>query len=86
MTIPTEGGSRYMHEAVTTRVQVDVLLRVHGEYMEMPGLRLTLAQASRLWHLERELCADVLETLVDRSFLRRLNDVYVRADSGRACA
>ena len=76
-----------MLEAVDSRVALgDVLVRVHGEYLEMPGLRLTLAQASRVWHLERAQCADVLQTLVDRAFLRRLNDVYVRADSGRACA
>jgi hypothetical protein len=27
----------------------DALRRVKGEYLDMPGLRLTLAQAQRLW-------------------------------------
>ena len=35
----------------------NVVRRVRGEFMEMPGLRLTPAQAMRLWGLERETCA-----------------------------
>ena len=31
----------------------EVLQRIQGEYLEMPGLRLTPAQAQRLWGLER---------------------------------
>jgi hypothetical protein len=31
----------------------DLLNRVRGEYAEMPGLTLTLAQAQRLWGLDR---------------------------------
>ena len=34
----------------------DVLQRIQGEYVEMPGLRLTPAQAQRLWGLERDVC------------------------------
>ena len=34
----------------------DVLRRVQGAYIEMPGLRLTLAQAQRLWGLDRTAC------------------------------
>jgi hypothetical protein len=33
----------------------DALRRVKGEYLEMPGLRLTPAQAQRLWGLDRDL-------------------------------
>ena len=32
----------------------DVLQRIQGEFVEMPGLRLTAAQAQRLWGLDRE--------------------------------
>ena len=67
-------------------IDVDLLARVYGEYCEMPGLQLTLAQAARLWNLERAQAAQILEALVDATFLRRVRDVYVRADSWRAYA
>ena len=67
-------------------VGVDLLVRVYSEYCEMPGLQLTLAQAARLWNLDRAQAAQILETLVDARFLRRVRDAYVRADSWRACA
>jgi len=48
----------------------NVVRRIRGEFREMPGLRLTPAQAMRLWGLEREMCARVIEGLVDTAFLR----------------
>ena len=36
----------------------------------MPGLRLTVPQATRLWGMERTLCLTVVEALVRASFLR----------------
>jgi hypothetical protein len=68
------------------QIDVNLLARVYGEYMEMPGLQLTLAQASRLWNMQLTTSADVLNRLVDASFLRRAGDRYVRADCGRICA
>jgi hypothetical protein len=47
-----------------------VLRRVREEFREMPGLRLTPAQATRLWGLENETCRAVIEQLVAASFLR----------------
>ena len=41
----------------------DVLQRIQGEYVEMPGLRLTAAQAQRLWGLERDVCDALLGAL-----------------------
>jgi hypothetical protein len=32
------------------------LRRVRGEYLEMPGLSLTLEQAMRMWGVERQAC------------------------------
>jgi hypothetical protein len=56
--------------------------RVRGEYLEMPGLSLTFAQAVRLWGLERELCERVIETLVGAAFLRRTTTgAITRADA-----
>jgi len=47
-----------------------IVHRVREEFREMPGLRLTLAQATRLWGLERETCRKVIDALVDAAFLR----------------
>jgi len=58
----------------------DVLQRVQGEYRDMPGLKLTEAQAQRLLGLDRDTCAVVMSTLIQRRFLRRTaNGLYVRA-------
>ena len=67
-------------------LEASLLARVYGEYLEMPGLQLTLAQASRLWNTQPTTSARVLERLVDSSFLRRSGERYVRADSGRLFA
>ena len=48
--------------------------RVCGEYYEMPGLRLTLAQASRLWHVDRAACEGVLTELMRTGFLTQMRD------------
>jgi hypothetical protein len=53
---------------------------VRGEYVEMPGLRLTQREARRLWGLDDGVCARVLKALVDERFLRITGDGrYVRA-------
>ena len=52
----------------------EVLRRVQGEFNEMPGLRLTDAQARRLWGLDAKSCDALLETLVDEKFLCRTGD------------
>ena len=44
--------------------------RIRGEFLEMPGLQLTLPQAQRLWGLDPTACRHVVEALVDASFLR----------------
>ena len=61
-----------------------LLQRVHGEYMEMPGLRLTVAQACRLWNVDPTTGRDVLNRLVDEQFLRVSGPHYVRAAAGRS--
>ena len=52
----------------------EVLRRVKGEFLEMPGLRLTEAQARRLWGLDRDSCSALLSALVDANFLFRTRD------------
>jgi DNA-binding IclR family transcriptional regulator len=44
--------------------------RIRAEFREMPGLRLTLAQASRFFHLERSECERLLSDLVRCGELR----------------
>jgi hypothetical protein len=44
--------------------------RIRAEFLEMPGLRLTVAQASRLWGLDEGACRNVIDVLVGSSFLR----------------
>ncbi len=54
--------------------QADILRRVCGEYLEMPGLRLKPEQAQRLWGLDQQTCSEVLDVLVGNGFLCRLAD------------
>jgi hypothetical protein len=61
--------------------------RVRGEFREMPGLTLTLAQAGRLWSLDADTCCDVLTQLVASGYLcRRADGAFCRASdlNGRA--
>ena len=48
-----------------------LLARVRGEYQELPGLRLTLAQASRFLQIEASMCEALLEQLVRERVLFR---------------
>ncbi len=52
----------------------DVVRRVKGEFLEMPGLRLTEPQARRLWGLDAASCGALLRTLVETKFLFRTRD------------
>jgi hypothetical protein len=59
--------------------------RIFSEYLEMPGLRLTSAQARRLWGLDADACANALRVLVESGFLRRTDaGQYVRLTDGSA--
>jgi Fic family protein len=61
----------------------DVLQRIQGEYVEMPGLRLTAAQAQRLWGLDRATCEKLLKVLVNDNFLSVTRDgSFVRTEGG----
>ena len=55
-----------------------VVERVRGEFNEMPGLRLTPKQAARLWGLDPAACEEVLERLIESSFLRWSAGAVVR--------
>jgi hypothetical protein len=49
-------------------------IRVYGEYREMPGLRLTVRQAARLFSVAFDLADAVLHELRRASILARSND------------
>lgn len=50
--------------------------RIDADFHEMPGMRLTAAQARRLWNLSPQDCGDALEHLHQSGRL-------ARDDSGR---
>ncbi len=47
-----------------------VVDRVRADFMEMPGLELTIPQAVRLWTIGADDCRFVIDTLVDLGFLK----------------
>lgn len=60
-----------MQRASAHDLEFDRLLDIiRGEYLEMPGLRLTRRQAQRLWALDDDTCEVVLTTLRETGFLR----------------
>jgi hypothetical protein len=60
------------------------IARIRGEFLEMPGLRLTIGQAQRLCGVDRAMCQAVLDALVDAGFLdARADGTYARAGEGR---
>jgi DNA-binding IclR family transcriptional regulator len=62
-----------------------LLRRIRAEYGEMPGLRLTLEQAQRLFGVPQQTCAKLLNALVsDRLLACHPDGTYMRrADSAR---
>lgn len=63
----------------------DLRARIQAEYREMPGLTLTLAQASRLFNLEPGRCASALGTLVTGGVLWTDGRTFLPAGVGRRC-
>ena len=68
---------------MATTDERDLHARIHAEYREMPGLKLTLAQASRLFNLEPAQCARALDTLVQVGLLRTDGNTFLHARGGR---
>jgi hypothetical protein len=61
-----------------------LLARVRGEYSEMPGLRVTLAQACRLWQIDISTCEMLLDHLVREGFLCKTDSgFYIAAATAR---
>jgi RecB family exonuclease len=57
-----------------------LLHRIRSEFLEMPGLRLTPAQAARLWAVDHETSKRILDRLTITGFLfRNREGAYLRA-------
>ncbi len=64
--------------------QAHTVERLRAEFLEMPGLRLTMDQAHRFCGVERRRCSEALDLLVREQFLSiRSDGSYVRASEGR---
>jgi hypothetical protein len=57
--------------SVRPQVNERLVRRIRAEFLEMPGLCLTIEQAQRLWSLEPRTCEALLQSLIDSRFLRR---------------
>ena len=78
--------SRHNPRAVNHVEENALRARISLEFREMPGLRLTLAQASRLFSMDPVPCERVLFGLVARGELSTDGRLFARADAGRRCA
>jgi hypothetical protein len=73
----TSDSSRHMQE---------LCIRVTCEYLDLPGLALTLPQATHLWSVDAETCMRALDRLVASGFLRSVGGAYRRDSSGYRAA
>ena len=72
-----------MTKNLVTVSRDEMLQRIRKEFLEMPRLRLTLPQAQRLWGLDPDTCAQLLQSLTDQQFLcRRIDGTYGRIADG----
>jgi hypothetical protein len=69
-----------MNHAASAEERV-LLFRIRAEFAEMPGLKLTLPQASRLFHLEPARCERVLASLVGTGQLAIRGNTFVQTPS-----
>ena len=61
----------------------DLVSRIRAEYLEMPGMRLTIHQVQRLCGIEQTLCKAALDSLVNAKFLcTKLDGTYGRFTDG----
>jgi hypothetical protein len=56
----------------------DLQSRIRAEYDDMPGLKLTLSQASRLFNVDTDTCARVLVRLIADGVLSIREESFVR--------
>jgi hypothetical protein len=79
-------GNAATRHNTADRQDNDLHVRIRAEFSEMPGLKLTLPQASRLFNIEPALCAHALDRLVSAGCLSLAGGAFVRAGGGRQSA
>jgi hypothetical protein len=52
----------------------EMLRRIQCDYLEMPDLRLSRAQAQRVWQLDEGTCTQLLDSLAENGLLQRGHD------------
>lgn len=57
---------------------LNLVQRIREEFEEVPGLRVTVTEASRFWGLDEQLCEQVLAQLLATGFLARGADERYR--------
>src|SRR5215213_6096189 len=67
-TIPEPQPIMAINDAV--RSEGEWMQIIRGEFLEIPGLRLTADQIQTLWGLHCDVCAAVLEDLLHQRFLQ----------------
>ena len=69
--------------AIASEPVAQIIDRLRGEFLEMPGLRLTQGQVQQLCGVDAHLCQAVLDALIGVRFLRRNADnTYARTADG----
>ena len=76
--MPQSDNLNFVHD------EVDLRSRIQAEFSEMPGLKLTLVQASRLFGIDSERCRRALDQLVQGGALYRRNGAFLRPGTGRS--
>jgi hypothetical protein len=56
----------------------EAMRRAKADYVEMPGLSVTVEQGARLWQVETSVCLDVLADLVRQGFVFCVGGTYRR--------
>jgi len=78
--MPGKAGTIPRGPAVPGRLQTEeaqqTAQRILGEFREMPGLKVTLAQGCRLWALTPDACRPILDALVSKGFLKHTGGHY----------
>jgi hypothetical protein len=64
----------------------EIHIRIWSEFQALPGLRLTVEQACRLFGGEPSVVVAALHDLVESGVLRQIGPYYVRADFDRFAA
>jgi hypothetical protein len=84
-TLRSHNRIQFDSQLVTLEVHMELadireaIHRIRMEYLEMPEMKLTLAQMRRLMNLPVDSCEVALATLVDTGFLvRRQDGAFVR--------